>query len=233
MFYYYLDFIDDDIWLFVSFAGAVGLAMVLGIAFHEFCHALSASLLGDQTAANQGRLTLNPLAHLDPMGTFLLVLAGFGWGKPTPVNPNRMRINPRTGMAITAAAGPLSNLVVAAVLAAPIRLGWFPFHTPFTSFVNTNGWELSDYIGLFLTAGILINCILAIFNFLPLAPLDGFRIWVGVLPIEMARPIARLEPYGMFILLALFFLGPAVGINVFGAIVRPTADEISGWLTGT
>ena len=232
MFYYYLDFIDDDIWLFVSFAGAVGLAMVLGIAFHEFCHAWSASILGDQTAANMGRLTLNPLAHLDPMGTFLLVLAGFGWGKPTPVNPNNLR-NGRTGMAMVAAAGPVSNLVVAAVLAVPIRLSWVPTHTPFTSFVNTNGWEMSDYIGLFLTAGILINCILAVFNFLPLAPLDGFRIWVGVLPVEMARPIARLEPYGMFILLALFFLGPALGINVFGAIVRPTVNEISGWLTGT
>ena len=231
MFYYYLDFIDEDFFLFLSFAGAVGLAMVLGIAFHEFCHALSASILGDQTAARQGRLTLNPLAHLDPMGTFLLVLAGFGWGKPTPVNPGNLR-NGRTGMAMVAAAGPISNLLVAAVLAVPIRLGWVPLHTPFTSFVNTNGWETSDYIGLFLTAGILINCILAVFNFLPIAPLDGFKIWVGILPIELARPIARLEQYGMFILLALFFLGPAVGINFFGVVVRPTVNEISGWLTG-
>ena len=231
MFYYYLDFIDDDFLLFLSFAGAIALAMVLGIAFHEFCHAWSASLLGDQTAASQGRLTLNPLAHLDPLGTFLLVLAGFGWGKPTPVNPYRLR-NGRTGMAVVAAAGPISNLAVAAVLAVPIRLGWAPFHTPFAAFVNTAGWETSDYIGLFLTSGILINCILAVFNLLPIAPLDGFKIWVGVLPIELARPIAQLERYGMFILLALFFLAPAIGVNFFGGIVRPTVNEIAGWLTG-
>jgi Zn-dependent protease len=232
MFFYYADLLRISFAVFLTFAGAVTAALVLGIAFHEFCHALSAFLLGDRTAKHRGRLTLNPLAHLDPLGTFLLFIAGFGWGKPTPVNPYNMRIEPRAGMAITAAAGPLSNLLVAAVMAIPIRAGWATWHDPFLTSFRTTGWDMQDYFGLFLGAAIWINCILAVFNFLPLAPLDGFRIWSGVLPIELARPLMRLEPYGMFILMAIFFLGPAIGINVFGSIVQPVGERITGTLTG-
>jgi Zn-dependent protease len=231
LFVYYSDLLKISFSVFLAFAGSVTLTLVLGIAFHEFCHALSASALGDQTARNRGRLTLNPLAHLDPFGTFLLVFAGFGWGKPTPVNPYNMRVEPRAGMAITAAAGPLSNLLVATVMAMPIRLGLTPWHNPFI-LSRAIGWTMSDYLGLFFSAGVLLNCILAVFNFLPLAPLDGFRIWTGVLPIELARPMMRLEPYGMLILMALFFLGPAVGINFFDSVVRPAVETISTALTG-
>ena len=232
MFLYYLDLLDIGFFVFLAFAGAVTLALLVGIAFHEFCHALSASALGDPTARRLGRLTLNPLAHLDPFGTMLLLLAGFGWGKPVPVNAHALRNGPRTGMAMVAAAGPLSNLAVAALMAAPIRLGWAPWHNPFVSSFATGSWSPDDYVGLFLSAGVLLNSILAVFNFLPLAPLDGFRVWVGVLPIAIARPISRLEPYGMFILLILFFLGPAVGINFFGSVVRPAVEGIAGGLTG-
>jgi Zn-dependent protease len=231
LFYYYNDLLKIGFSVFLAFAGSVTLTLVLGIAFHEFCHALSASALGDQTARNQGRLTLNPLAHLDPFGTFLLVFAGFGWGKPTPVNPYNMRVEPRAGMAITAAAGPLSNLLVATVMAMPIRLGLTPWHNPFI-LSRAVGWTMSDYLGLFFSAGVLLNCILAVFNFLPLAPLDGFRIWTGVLPIEIARPMMQLERHGMLILMALFFLGPAVGFNFFDAVVRPIVETISNGLTG-
>ena len=232
MFVYYLDLLDIGFFVFLAFAGAVTLALVVGIAFHEFCHALSASALGDPTARRLGRLSLNPLRHLDPFGTLLLLLAGFGWGKPVPVNAYALRNGPRTGMAMVAAAGPLSNLAVAALMAAPIRLGWAPWHNPFVSSFATGSWSPDDYVGLFLSAGVLLNSILAVFNFLPLAPLDGFRVWVGVLPIAIARPISRLEPYGMFILLILFFLGPAVGINFFSAVVRPAVEGIAGGLTG-
>lgn len=231
MFVYYLRLLDDDFFLFLAFAGAVTSALLLGIAFHEFCHAASASMLGDQTARRLGRVSLNPLVHLDPFGTILLFIAGFGWGKPVPVNVHALRNGPRTGMALVAAAGPISNLAVATVLAAPIRLGWAPWHNPFGS-LYVGGWTATDYVGLFLSAGVLLNCILAVFNLLPLAPLDGFRVWVGLLPIELARPIAQMERYGMLILMALFFLGPAVGFNFFGTVVRPAVEGIAGTLTG-
>lgn len=231
MFFYYLDLIDIDFFLFLAFAGAVTTALVLGIAFHELCHAVSASALGDQTARRLGRITWNPFRQLDPFGTLLLFLAGFGWGKPTPVNPNNMRVDPRTGMAITAAAGPISNLAVAAVMAAPIRLGWFEWHNPFV-IAGTAGWAAADYAGLFLSAAVLLNSILAVFNLLPIAPLDGFKIWVGLLPIELARPVARLERYGILILMLVFFVGPAIGLNVFDGVVRPAVEGIAGGLTG-
>ena len=231
MFAYYLDLLDISFLLFLSFAGAVTLALVLGIAFHEYCHALSASALGDPTARRLGRLSLNPLRHLDPFGTLLLFLAGFGWGKPVPVNPYALRNGPRTGMAMVAAAGPLSNLLIAALLATPIRLGWTPWHNPFVV-GGTPGWTATDYLGLFLSAAVLLNTILAVFNLIPLAPLDGFKVATGLLPLDLARPIARLERYGMLILMALFFLGPAVGINFFGAVVRPAVEAIAGALTG-
>jgi len=231
LFAYYIRLLDIDFFLFVAFAGAVTTALVLGIAFHEFCHALSASMLGDQTAARQGRLSLNPLVHLDPLGTILLLLAGFGWGKPTPVNPYNMRVEPRTGMAISAAAGPISNLFIAAVMGLPIRLGWVPWHNPFVV-TGTAGWTGDDYIGLFLSAGVLLNSILCVFNLLPFAPLDGFKVALGVLPEDLGRPLLRLERYGIFILMALFFLGPAVGIDIFDWIIRPAVEGIAGALAG-
>jgi Zn-dependent protease len=230
VFTYYADLLRIDFGLFLAFAGAVTTALLLGIAFHELCHALSASALGDGTARRLGRVSLNPLVHLDPFGTILLFLAGFGWGKPVPVNPHALR-NGRTGMAVVAAAGPLSNLAVAAVMAAPIRLGWVDWHNPFLV-GGTAGWGAGDYAGLFLSAGVLLNSILAVFNFIPLAPLDGFKVWTGLLPLDLARPLMRLERYGMLILMGIFFLGPLVGVNVFGWIVRPTVEAIAGGLTG-
>ena len=233
MFRYYVDLYNIDFFLFLAFAGAVTTALLLGIAFHEFCHAFTASQLGDQTARNLGRVTLNPLAHLDPFGTLLLFFAGFGWGKPVPVNAYALRNGPRTGMAVVAAAGPVSNLGVAAIMALPIRLGWAPWHNPFViNAFAVESWTATDYAGLFLSASVFINCTLAVFNLLPLAPLDGFRVWVGVLPIELARPIARMERYGILVLMGLFFLGPLIGIRVFEWIVRPLVEGIASGLTG-
>jgi Zn-dependent protease len=232
LFWYFLSFRDATFLLFVTFAGAAALALVMGIAFHEFCHALCASALGDQTAARQGRLTLNPLAHLDPLGSFLLLFVGFGWGKPTPVNPRNLR-NGRTGMAMVAAAGPVSNLLVAAVLAMPIRLGWVNWHNAYLRIDSTAGWTGQDYLGVFLAAGIGINCVLAVFNLLPLAPLDGFKVFLGILPSELAIPLARMERYGIVILMAAFFLGPFLfNVNVFGAVIEPIVTALSHALTG-
>ena len=232
MFRYYVDLFNIDFFLFLAFAGAVTAALLLGIAFHEFCHAYVASALGDQTARSLGRVSLNPLVHLDPFGTILLFVAGFGWGKPVPVNAYALRNGPRTGMAIVAGAGPLSNVAVATVMALPIRLGVAEWHDPFR-IANTAEWGAADYIGLFLSAAVLINLILAVFNLLPVAPLDGFRLWTGLLPVELARPIAQTERYGILILMGLFFVLPMLfGINVFGRILRPTVDALASGLTG-
>ena len=230
MLYYYSALLDDGFLVFLSFAGAVTMALLLGIALHEFCHALIASALGDTTAQKLGRLTLNPLAHLDPLGTMLMFLAGFGWGKPVPVNAYALRNGPRTGMALVAAAGPASNLAIAWAMAMPIRAGLTPYHTPYNPSVFD--WSTSDYLGLFFTSGVLLNCTLAVFNFLPLAPLDGFRVWTGLLPIEIAKPLYRLEPYGMMILMGLFFLLPFVGFNFFDTVVRPPIQGLARAMTG-
>lgn len=232
MIFRYLDLLDIDFSLFLAFFGAAVLALLLGIAFHEFSHALVASALGDQTARRLGRLSLNPLAHLDPAGTLLLFLVGFGWGKPVPVNVYALRNGPRTGMAVVAAAGPLSNLLIAALLATPVRLGWTPWRDPFAFIATTAGWDMADYVGLFLSAGVLLNVILAVFNLIPVAPLDGFRVWVGLLPVELARPVARLERHGIAILMLLFFLPFLVGVNPLGEVMVPAVQGIAGALTG-
>lgn len=225
MLYYLLQ--SDGFAEFLALFGAVVLVL-LGISLHEFSHALSASALGDQTARRLGRVSLNPAVHLDPFGTVLLLIAGFGWGKPTPVNPMALR-NGRMGMATVAACGPISNLVIAAALAAPIRFGVVEWHAPFSS---TLGWTSGDYVGLFLSFSILLNVILALFNLLPIAPLDGFKVAVGILPIDLARSFVKTEQYGMPILMILLFMPYLIGVSPFQEILLPAVDRIVGILTG-
>lgn len=212
---------------FLVILGAT-LSLLYVIGLHEFSHALAASNLGDQTARGMGRISVNPLVHLDPAGTVMLLLFGFGWGKPTPVNPYGLRPGPRTGMAMVAAAGPLSNLLIAVVLAAPIRLGWVPWREPFVLW-HTANWELTDFVGLFLSFAIVLNILLAVFNLLPVAPLDGFSVAIGVLPHELARSLAPLERYGMAILMVLFvMLFFVLRVDVMRNVFVPIAKTIAG-----
>ena len=146
MLLYLRDFSDNPPALF-AYLGAFLVAFVTGIAFHEFSHAWAANELGDDTAARQGRLTLNPLAHLDPVGTVLLLLVGFGWGKPTPVNPYRLRRGAKEGNALVAAAGPASNFFFAALAALPLRLGLVDSIASFNRIADASGAEI---VGLFL-----------------------------------------------------------------------------------
>lgn len=171
--------------------------MLLSLTVHEWAHAWSAYRLGDDTAARQGRLTLNPIAHIDPIGTLLLPLIGipFGWARPVPVNPMRFKrsISMRTGMMITAAAGPASNLVLALLC----TIGWglmFRFKPDWM--IGRNG------VGTFLNITIMMNIGLALFNMLPFPPLDGSRVVDGLMPYKW-RPqwekIARFGPIGLFV----------------------------------
>ncbi len=179
-------------------------ALVISISVHEFAHAWSANELGDSTAKNQGRLTLNPVVHFDPVGALMIVFMAFsgwgiGWGKPVPVNPYNLRTDARVGMGLTAAAGPFSNLVLATLFGIPLRLGLVPW-----------GTLLFD----FLLALVITNVGLAVFNLIPLPPLDGFSVIQGILgtfrtrwSYEWGDRLDRLAAYGPFLLMVLLSLG--------------------------
>jgi Zn-dependent protease len=185
-------------------ATLIARAVVLLIAFtiHELAHAVTADRLGDPTARQMGRITLNPLAHLDPFGTILLLLAGFGWAKPVPVNPYRLRGNPQTSFAIVAAAGPISNLIMAALAAIVIRTGLIELQFATSGNLPSLGYLLFEFVW--------INLILAFFNLIPVPPLDGYRILSGLLPPDLAFRIRPLERYGFMLLMVVVFLAPAV-----------------------
>ena len=203
--------IDDPAAFFLLIV-IVGFSLLIAITLHEFSHAMMANRLGDPTAKRLGRLSLNPIRHLDPLGTLMLFLVGFGWGKPVPINPNYFRMNPRRGMAISALAGPLSNFALAALLGVLVRVGVVDWHSPwswpFYPFASWDaGWVAADIIGYV----ILLNLILGVFNLIPIPPLDGFNIAVGILPRRQAEAVARLQQYGPLLLLLLVFLGYFTG----------------------
>lgn len=230
----YSELLGIDVRLFLAFAGAVVTALVMGISFHEFSHAFTANMLGDPTAKLQGRVTLNPAAHLDPTGTAFLLLGGFGWGKPTPVNPFRLRNGPRTGRAIVAGAGPVSNILMAVVAAIPLRVGVVDWRSPFLVPRSVTDWGLNEYVSLFLTAIIIFNIFLAVFNLLPLAPLDGFAVAVGLLPRDLALEVAKLEQYGPAILMALILLPFVTSgqISILHQIMSPVINGLTELIAG-
>jgi Zn-dependent protease len=227
----YLDLLEISVAAFLVFFGAVVASLLIGIAVHEFSHAFTADALGDPTPRAMGRVSLNPAVHLDPAGTALLVLGGFGWGKPVQISPWHLE-NPKTGSAIIAAAGPLSNLLLALVFAVPIRAGLIPLRTPFDigGFLD---WTTDDYVGLFFTSLVLFNLILFVFNLIPIAPLDGFNVAVGILPGELSRTLARTAPWGpglLFLLIALPFL---TGVSLIGKVMFPVVESLADALVGT
>jgi Zn-dependent protease len=183
---------------------------LLALTIHEFAHAWVANRLGDSTARLQGRLTLNPLAHLDPIGTLAIVLIHFGWARPVPVDSRNLR-NPRRDMVLIAAAGPASNLVLAAASA------FFYTMIPWGAAGLEWAW-LAGPLGAMLSTAVLVNVVLAIFNLLPVPPLDGGRVLSGLLPLRQAITYSRLEPYGFLIIFFLFFTG--IMDPVFGVAVR-------------
>lgn len=196
------------------------LPFLLAVVFHEWAHGFVANRLGDNTAAAAGRLTLNPLAHIDPIGTLalpaLLMITGspfmFGWAKPVPVSFSRLG-NPRRDMVYVALAGPAMNLFLAAISAGLLTLvGHVASGLPET---GDGGIRVAEPIVIMCTMSLQLNVMLAVFNMLPIPPLDGGRVAVGLLPRELAYKLAQLEPYGFLIVMALlmthvldFVLGP-------------------------
>jgi Zn-dependent protease len=215
----------------VPAAIVVAIMLLVGFPIHEFSHALAAFRLGDGTAKLFGRLTINPIAHFDPVGGVLLAITfigsaasgsafGFGWAKPTPVNPMNLRYG-RHGEAIVAAAGPISNLVLAAAAAIPLR------------YLIANP-ELAVRIPILvnvLDLFVLINIVLMVFNLIPVPPLDGSKVLFAFLDRRteyQLRPI--LERYGLVIVLLLFFLPP--GGSIGGRLLFPIIDGIHNVLVG-
>ncbi len=206
-------------------------ALLTAVTVHEFSHSLVASSLGDNTSRRLGRLTLNPLKHLDPGGTLMLLVAGFGWGKPVPVNHHALR-GP-LGMTLVAAAGPLSNLALAFLVAIPIKLGllgWSGLTLGRTSYVLTGGLReaLSDVAGMV----ILFNLLLAVFNLIPLAPLDGSKVVGGLVPPSMAEGYARFERYSPLLLLGIVLADYLLGWGLLWRIIGPIVDALASAATG-
>ncbi len=183
---------------------------LLALTIHEYAHGWVANRLGDPTARLQGRLSLNPLAHLDPIGTIAIVLIGFGWARPVPVDARHFR-NPQRDMMAVALAGPLSNLLMAALAAFCYRM------LPWEVLGFSWAWLIIP-IRVMLRTGVWVNVLLAVFNILPIPPLDGSRVVTGLLPLRQAITFSRLEPYGFLIIFVLFFSG--VMDPLFGGAVR-------------
>jgi Zn-dependent protease len=207
--------------------------IVLFTAFsvHEFAHAWTANYFGDSTPKINGRLTLNPLAHLDPMGSLLLVVAGFGWAKPVPVNPYTLRQRAPSAMMWVSLAGPLSNFLMALLAAIPFQLGLISHDQLYSALATQSSTILPTPAG-FLWEFITLNLVLMLFNLIPLPPLDGDKILDFFLPERWQDAVARIRPYGPMVLIALFLIGPYVGLDVLGWILGPPLRFLVTLLVG-
>jgi Zn-dependent protease len=201
------------------------LPIIFAITLHEAAHGWMADKLGDPTARMLGRISINPIRHIDPLGTIilpglLLLTAGFafGYAKPVPVNFRKLR-NPRRDMVLVAAAGPGANLLMALVAALLLHL--LPLLPD----------QAGQWLGENCVNAILVNAVLGVFNMIPLPPLDGGRVAVGVLPNALAYPLSRVEPYGMLIIFGAVFLVPLIA-QQFGMAFNPVFDLIAPVING-
>jgi len=188
------------------------ITLLIAFTIHEFAHAATANALGDSTPRMHGRLTLNPMAHLDMMGTITLLFAGFGWAKPVPVNPYALRRRTSAGLMLVSIAGPASNLLLAAIAAIPLRFRWVPLTMSRSPILPTMGEFLLEFL--------FVNLALFLFNLIPLAPLDGEKVITFFLPDHWVEYYDRIRPYSPMILLAIIFILPMFGLDLVNLIIR-------------
>ncbi len=200
------------------------ITLLVAFTFHEFFHAWTAVRFGDDTPRRFGRLTLNPLSHLDMMGSLMLLFTGFGWAKPVPINPSRLRQHSRSALLLVSLSGPFANFLLAMLAAVPLRFGWVSLGVPQISFFP------SPY--QFLIFFFFTNLGLMLFNLIPLPPLDGEEILVYFLPPTMEEAYGSIRPYGPYILLILLFLGPMLGFSLIDSVLSPAILGIGRFLLG-
>lgn len=188
------------------------LAVLMAITFHETAHGYVAYRLGDPTAKNQGRLTLNPIAHLDPIGALMMFVFGFGWAKPVPVNPFYFEGDRTKGMMLVSVAGPLTNLIIS--------------FAAYFIYVAGGGFAAVPFLSIFLSTTVTLNIYLAVFNLIPIPPLDGSKILAGLLPKTTAyKFLNTVERYGFLILMLLILF------NITDMIMVPVANVILNFFT--
>lgn len=186
------------------------IGLVIGFTLHEWAHAFTAYRLGDNTAYRQGRLTLDPRAHIEPLGIILALIAGFGWARPIPINPRAFYPHETRGLVIVSLAGPVMNLIIAAVFGSAIRL------------LSAAGM-MPGFLYTVLATVVLFNIVLFLFNLIPLAPLDGYRIAVGVLPYQQSAALVRYERETTLALMLIIMLGAITNgrLDPLGTLLGP------------
>ena len=200
------------------------IGFLLGFTIHESSHALMAYALGDSTAKDKGRLSLNPFVHLHPVGTLSILLLGLGWGEPVPVDATKLRPGPKVGMALVGLAGPLANLLTAAFLAIPLRLHLIPFMP------RKLGGFIVSY-GVLLSLVVWLNIGMALFNLIPLMPLDGSRLLSVLLPSRWFNILSRYELYGLILIILLLVLERFTQMGILTGLLYGPINSVWEWLT--
>jgi Zn-dependent protease len=199
------------------------LVLMTAFSVHEFAHAYTANAFGDLTPAMNGRLTLNPLAHLDVMGSVMLLVAGFGWAKPVPINPYVLERRSRFAPFWVSLAGPLSNLVMAVIVAIPFKVGLVSASAAFSDYL-TAGKHILPTLPQFMLVFVQTNLLLMLFNLIPLAPLDGEKVLYYLLPPGGQRVMDQIRPYGPFLLLFLILMGSFMKFDLLGTVISPAMN---------
>lgn len=224
-----LDLLRADPGAFVLIVAFTVVALLIAVTIHELSHGVLAERFGDPTPRRAGRLTLNPLAHLDPIGGLMLLLVGFGWAKPVPVNARFFGRAALRKLALVAAAGPVSNFIVAFVASLPFR--WEMVQWPFAgAALFSSRQEL--FAGIVLGYVVLYNLILGAFNLIPLAPLDGSKVLRGIVPRNIGESLEQLEPWGPGILLAIIMIDFVLPVSILASTIGPVVNFFAGIFVG-